>query len=102
MKCINSLAAAALVLLAASRAVAQTSPAVASNNSASASDDRTVPDHVVVVIFENHSYADNLATGAYAVPSGYVSPPCLPSGTPAEPEFDQLRGIASQLGFPKF
>jgi phospholipase C len=44
----------------------------------------------------------NLATGAYAVPSGYVSPPCLPSGTAAEPEFDQLRALASQLGFPKF
>ena len=44
----------------------------------------------------------NLATGAYTVPSGYVSPPCLPSGTAAEPEFDQLRALASQLGFPKF
>jgi hypothetical protein len=102
MKCINCLAAAALVLLAASSAVAQTASTVASNNSDTASDDRTAPDHVVVVIFENHSYADNLASGAYTVPSGYVSPPCLPSGTPAEPEFDQLRALASQLGFPKF
>ncbi|SRR5258708_5713580 len=44
----------------------------------------------------------NLEAGAYTVPSGYVSPPCLPSGTPAEPAFGQLRTIASQLGFPKF
>jgi phospholipase C len=44
----------------------------------------------------------HLATDPYPVPSGYVSPPCLPSGTAAEPEFDQLRDIASQLGFPQF
>ena len=44
----------------------------------------------------------HLASDAYTVPSGYVSPPCLPSGTAAEPEFDQLRDLASQLGFPRF
>jgi phospholipase C len=44
----------------------------------------------------------HLTCDAYTVPSGYVSPPCLPSGTAAEPEFDQLRDLASQLGFPKF
>ena len=41
-------------------------------------------------------------TDAYTVPSGYLSPPCLPSGTPAELEFNQLRTVASQLGFPGF
>ena len=44
----------------------------------------------------------NLTSGTYTVPSGYVSPPCLPSGTPAEPEFDQLRILAIQFGFPSF
>jgi hypothetical protein len=42
----------------------------------------------------------NLACDAFSVPSGYVSPPCLPSGTPAETQFDLLRAIANQLGFP--
>src|SRR6267378_3316763 len=64
MKCINCLAAAVMVLLAASRADAQTSPAGASNNSDTASDDRMAPDHIVVVIFENHSYGDIIGNAA--------------------------------------
>jgi phospholipase C len=55
--------------------------------------------NLATVLDFNHP---NIAAGAYTVPSGYVSPPCLPSGTPAEPAFDQLRTLATQLGFPKF
>jgi hypothetical protein len=41
---------------------------------------------------ETLDFADpHLTTDDYIVSSGYLSPPCLPSGTAAEPEFDQLR-----------
>ena len=71
--------------------VRQATLVLSSNNSASA----TRPE-------DSAFRPSHLATDTYTVPSGYVSPPCLPSGTAAEPEFDQLRDIASQLGFPKF
>ena len=58
MKPIHRLVAVVMPLLAAFSAGVQTAYAVVSSDSGTTSDDRTAPDHVVVVIFENHSYAD--------------------------------------------
>src|ERR1043166_8258941 len=58
MKPINRLAAVVMFQGAVFSTGVQTASAVASNDAGTRSDDRRVPDHVVVVIFENHSYAD--------------------------------------------
>src|SRR5258708_27435508 len=64
MKFLHCLASAGLWLLAASSVPAQTAPSVGASNPAMSSDDRPTPDHVVVVIFENHSYADIIGNPA--------------------------------------
>src|ERR1043166_8824553 len=58
MKPINRLAAVVMFQGAVFSTGVQTASAVASNDAGTRSDDRSVPDHVVVVIFENRSYAD--------------------------------------------
>src|SRR5258706_8419104 len=112
MKCINCLAAAVMVLLAASRADAQTSPAGASNNSDTASDDRMAPDHIVVVIFENHSYADIIGNAAApnftalaAAGANFLASPTDPAGAttgshalrhPSQPNYLEFYSCSSQ------
>src|SRR2546430_1034696 len=88
MKPINRLAVVVTFLLAVFSAGVHTASAVASNDPGTTSDGRGVPDHVVVVIFENHSYADivgNTAaptfTALAAAGANFVTSPLDPDGS---------------------
>ena len=112
MKTINRLAAVVMPLLAAISAGVPTVFAVASDDSGTRSTDRAVPDHVVVVIFENHSYADIIGntaaptfTALAAAGANFVALPTDPTGAtsgshalrhPSQPNYMELYSGNSQ------
>src|SRR6185295_2535041 len=112
MKTINRLAAVVMSLLAVFSAGTQTASALGSNDFGTTSTDRAVPDHVVVVIFENHSYADivgNTAaptfTALAAAGANFVTSPLDPTGAisgshalrhPSQPNYMELFSGNSQ------
>src|ERR1051326_574821 len=112
MKSINRFAAVVMSLLAASSSCALTAFAVSSNVSGTTTPDRIAPEHVVVVIFENHSYAN--VVGNTAAPTftaladsgaNFVNSPGDPAGSisgshalrhPSQPNYMELYSGNSQ------
>src|ERR1043166_1417661 len=112
MKPINRLAAVVMFHSDVFSTAVLTASAAASNDAGTRSDDRSVPDHVVVVIFENHSYADivgNTAaptfTALAAAGANFVTSPLDPTGAisgshalrhPSQPNYMELYSANSQ------
>ena len=106
MKTIPCITAAALSLLVACGAGAQTASAIDSNGSPTTPDSQTVPDHVAIVMFENHSYADVIGsavatnfTALAAAGANFLTAPTDPGGAasgshalrhPSQPNYMEL------------